>query len=281
MKPLRAGTGVPRPGRHAARPTRSRTSLSVSQVVGISALALVTTGSVHAGPAGSAVTALSAPQPASTSMSESLANAPIGLARAGTSGTATRLVLEREVRISRDSSRQALSDATGTELDAPGGAKGKEANAGLAELAADAEKAAAEIARNAWQLPVAAGSYRLSATFGQCSSLWSHCHTGLDFAAPSGTPILAIANGVITETAYAGAYGNRTIMTLEDGTELWYCHQTSFVAGPGEAVVAGQTIGYVGSTGNSTGPHLHLEVRPGGGDPVDPYQALAAKGDQP
>ena len=53
-------------------------------------------------------------------------------------------------------------------------------------------------------------------------------HTGLDFAAPTGTPIIAVANGTITETGYAGAYGNRTVETLDDGTELWYCHQTAF-----------------------------------------------------
>ncbi len=57
--------------------------------------------------------------------------------------------------------------------------------------------------------------------------LWSSNHTGLDFAAPSGTPIVAVANGMITETGYAGAYGNKTVETLEDGTEIWYCHQSA------------------------------------------------------
>jgi murein DD-endopeptidase MepM/ murein hydrolase activator NlpD len=90
-----------------------------------------------------------------------------------------------------------------------------------------------------------------------------------------------VANGVIVETAYAGAYGNRTIMRLQDGTELWYCHQNAFGVHAGQAVIAGQTIGYVGSTGNTTGPHLHLEVRPGGGDPVDPFQALVVHGLKP
>ena len=111
--------------------------------------------------------------------------------------------------------------------------------------------------------------------------MWSSNHTGLDFAAPSGTPIVAVANGVITETGSAGAYGNQTIQTLADGTEIWYCHQTSIDVSPGETVTAGQQIGSVGSTGNTTGPHLHLEVRPGGGDPVDPYQALVFHGVAP
>ena len=56
--------------------------------------------------------------------------------------------------------------------------------------------------------------------------LWSSNHTGLDFAAPTGTPIVAVANGVITKTGSAGAYGNQTIETLDDGTEIWYCHQS-------------------------------------------------------
>lgn len=246
------------------------------RAVGLAALALATTGAVYAGPASSAT-----PQETGQGGGQAiLASSGQALTQTVTRMRATPLV-EREVRISRDSSRQALSEATGKKPKGPGGATGKEENAGIAKLAADAEKAAQEIAKNAWQLPLTRGSYRLSAEFGQCSLLWAHCHTGLDFAAPSGTPITAVANGVITETSYAGAYGNRTIMTLEDGTELWYCHQTAFEAHPGETVVAGQTIGYVGSTGNSTGPHLHLEVRPGGGDAVDPAQAMAARGDAP
>jgi murein DD-endopeptidase MepM/ murein hydrolase activator NlpD len=127
-------------------------------------------------------------------------------------------------------------------------------------------------------LPVQAGVYHLTARFGEYSALWSHFHTGLDFAAPTGTPIMAVAGGTITETGYSGAYGNRTIETLPDGTELWYCHQNEFGTTVGASVRPGQTIGYVGSTGNVTGPHLHLEVHPGGGDAVDPYAALVAHG---
>ena len=146
----------------------------------------------------------------------------------------------------------------------------KERNAALAQLAASAEKQAGLIARNSWQLPVTRGAYHLTCGFGECSGLWSHCHTGLDFAAPSGTPILAVAGGTVTETGSAGAYGNRTIETLADGTEIWYCHQTAFAVRVGQTVSAGELIGGVGATGNTTGPHLHLEVRPGAGDPVDP-----------
>ncbi|MEO7351607.1 MAG: M23 family metallopeptidase, partial [Marmoricola sp.] len=92
---------------------------------------------------------------------------------------------------------------------------------------------------------------------------------------------VAVANGVITKTGSAGAYGNQTIETLTDGTEIWYCHQTTIGVSPGDTVNGGQQIGTVGSTGNTTGPHLHLEVRPGGGDPVDPDGALRYHGVTP
>ena len=180
----------------------------------------------------------------------------------------------RQQAVSRDSQREALEDAAEEELQAAAEAQAQARNAALAQLAASAEKHADRIAANAWTLPIAPGAYRLTAGFGQSSGLWAHTHTGLDFAAPSGTPIMSVASGVVTSTEYAGAYGNRTIITLEDGTEIWYCHQTSFQVSQGDTVRSGQVIGTVGSTGNSTGPHLHLEVRPGAGDPVDPRTAL-------
>jgi murein DD-endopeptidase MepM/ murein hydrolase activator NlpD len=185
------------------------------------------------------------------------------------------------VQVGRDSSRQALEDTVKVGLKEPRSGQAKEENAELAQLASIAEQEVLKILENAWRLPLASGVYRLTARFGQCSGLWSHCHTGLDFAAPEGTPILALANGTVTTTDWAGAYGNRTIVTLEDGTEIWYCHQSAFGSKVGDQVVGGQPIGFVGTTGNSTGPHLHLEVRPGGGDAVDPFQALTVHGLQP
>lgn len=123
-----------------------------------------------------------------------------------------------------------------------------------------------------WVLPVR--GYHLTGRFGQVSGLWAHFHTGLDFAAPSGTEIHSIAPGVVQSTGYDGAYGNKTQIRLDDGTVLWYCHQTSYVVRPGERVGTGELIGYVGSTGNTTGPHLHLEVHPHGGEPIDPEKWL-------
>jgi murein DD-endopeptidase MepM/ murein hydrolase activator NlpD len=123
--------------------------------------------------------------------------------------------------------------------------------------------------------------YHLTARFDDSGGLWAHAHTGLDFAAPEGTPLRAIGDAVVVSVGYDGAYGNKTVLRLEDGTVLWYCHQSRTDVVAGEHVSTGEVIGAVGSTGNTTGPHLHLEVRPDGGDPVDPEVALAGWGITP
>lgn len=129
---------------------------------------------------------------------------------------------------------------------------------------------------NRWVVPVS--SYEITATFGEGGGLWSEAHTGLDFAAPEGTPVMAAAAGEVTSTAYDSSYGNQIVLTHDDGTQTWYCHLSSFFVSTGESVEPGTTIGAVGSTGNTTGPHLHLEVHPYGGAAVDPYSYLQARG---
>ncbi|MFT4083866.1 MAG: M23 family metallopeptidase, partial [Nocardioides sp.] len=134
---------------------------------------------------------------------------------------------------------------------------------------------------NKWVLPIEAGVYHLTARFGDVSGLWASVHTGLDFAAPYGTPIHAVASGTVTSVGYDGSYGNKTVVTLADGTEIWYCHQSQFAVSVGDTVTSDEVIGYVGATGNVTGPHVHIEVRPGGGDPVDPDPAFKEHGVNP
>lgn len=129
---------------------------------------------------------------------------------------------------------------------------------------------------NRWVVPVS--PYDITATFGAGGGLWSSSHTGLDFAAAEGSPVGSTAAGEVTSTGYDGAYGNKVVVTHDDGTQTWYCHLSSISVWAGQSVGPGTTVGTVGSTGNSTGPHLHLEVRPGGGDPVDPYSYLQARG---
>ncbi|MFF0384999.1 M23 family metallopeptidase [Streptomyces sp. NPDC004286] len=147
---------------------------------------------------------------------------------------------------------------------------------------ADAEKKAeaARLAALAKQYTLPTSSYTITSTFGQAGSMWSSgYHTGLDFAAPTGTLIKAIHSGTITEAGWAGAYGYRTILTLDDGTELWFCHQSSISVSAGQKVSTGEVIGRVGATGNVTGPHLHLEVHPDGQPTgIDPGAWLRGKG---
>ena len=128
-------------------------------------------------------------------------------------------------------------------------------------------------------LPLA--SYRLSAGFGRTGPLWEAEHGGQDFGASTGDTLVAVSNAVVTEVSYAGPYGLRTVLTLDDGTEVWYCHQTAATVSAGQQVEVAEPIGEVGSTGNSIGPHLHLEVRPDGESPIDPMDWLRAAGLDP
>lgn len=145
--------------------------------------------------------------------------------------------------------------------------------------AAGAQVRIHHLAASRWVLPLE--HYSLSARFGEISWLWSSSHTGLDFVAAAGTPIKSIAGGKVTQEIYDGAYGYKTVVTLDDGTEIWYCHQMSFAVAAGAEVDPGDLIGYVGYTGNVTGSHLHLEVRPEGGDPIDPFATLVQHGLSP
>ncbi|MFD9396030.1 M23 family metallopeptidase [Streptomyces sp. NPDC060000] len=165
--------------------------------------------------------------------------------------------------------------------------KEAEAKAAAAKKKAAEEAAAkveaARLAELAKQYTLPTSSYTITSTFGQAGSLWSSgYHTGLDFAAPTGTLIKAVHSGTITEAGWAGSYGYRTILTLDDGTELWFCHQSSISVSVGQKVATGDVIGRVGATGNVTGAHLHLEVHPGGSaDGIDPAAWLRGKGINP
>ncbi len=132
---------------------------------------------------------------------------------------------------------------------------------------------AAIAAGAALTMPIAEGSYQLSTEFGASGPLWSgQRHTGQDFAAAVGTPVRAALAGVVTveHPAWAG-----TLVRIQhgDGLETWYAHLSAVSVQPGQRVSAGTAIGAVGNAGNSTGPHLHFEVRVDG-LPVDPLPLL-------
>ncbi len=102
---------------------------------------------------------------------------------------------------------------------------------------------------------------------------WGRMHEGIDIAAAYGTPIGAAAAGTVIYCGWMSGYGNLVVIDHGGGLSTAYAHQSSIAAGCGQSVGRSQTIGYVGSTGHSTGPHLHFEVRING-SPVDPLGYL-------
>jgi murein DD-endopeptidase MepM/ murein hydrolase activator NlpD len=102
---------------------------------------------------------------------------------------------------------------------------------------------------------------------------WGRLHAGIDIAAPTGTPIRAADGGTVQLAGWQGGYGNYTCIGHGGGVSTCYAHQSSIGVRGGQNVSQGQVIGAVGSTGNSTGPHLHFEVRING-SPVDPMGYL-------
>ena len=98
-------------------------------------------------------------------------------------------------------------------------------------------------------------------------------HDGIDIGAGYGSPVVAATSGTVVSAGNQGGYGNAVAISHDNGLATFYAHQASLVVSAGEAVSRGQVIGYVGSTGYSTGPHLHFEVRVNGA-PVDPMSYL-------
>ena len=113
----------------------------------------------------------------------------------------------------------------------------------------------------------------ISSRYGVSSKIRVSTHTGLDIAATTGTPIKVVADGTATFAAYSGSYGYLVKVDHGNGVETWYGHTSKMLVKEGQAVKAGDTIALVGSTGNSTGPHLHFEVRING-EHVNPQKYL-------
>ena len=104
----------------------------------------------------------------------------------------------------------------------------------------------------------------ISSRFGVRSSIRSSAHTGLDIATSTGTPVLAAASGTVTFSGRKGSYGNLLVITHSNGVQTYYGHCSKLYVSAGTTVTQGQTVAAVGSTGNSTGPHLHFEIRVNG-----------------
>ncbi|NEY35300.1 peptidoglycan DD-metalloendopeptidase family protein [Streptomyces sp. PRKS01-65] len=294
-------------GRHRVAKQRGGLARS-STVLGVGVIAAVGAGGMASAQAGKSPVSISMPDlPSMASLvaddeeqpAPEVSAAPLSSAGMTSSGTAQGTVDAGEAlraRIMAQAEQQQDQVESKAVADAAAAAE-KEAARAAAEAAKEAEaKAAAEkakaeeearkkaeaerLAELARQYTLPTSSYTLTSTFGQAGPYWSSGHhTGLDFAAPTGTLIKAVHSGTITSAGWAGAYGYKTVLTLEDGTEIWYAHQSSISVSVGQKVATGDVIGRVGSTGNVTGAHLHLEVHPGGsGSGVDPAAWLRSKG---
>ena len=104
----------------------------------------------------------------------------------------------------------------------------------------------------------------ITSRFGSISSIRSGAHTGLDIGASSGTPVKVAASGTVIWAGYKGSLGNLVVVQHSNGVQTYYGHCSKIYVSSGQVVSQGQKISAVGSTGNSTGPHLHFEIRVNG-----------------
>ncbi|MDW8809885.1 M23 family metallopeptidase [Streptomyces scabiei] len=159
---------------------------------------------------------------------------------------------------------------------AAGGAQAT--SAGTATVQAAAAKKAAS-----WVSPVK--GYKLSARFAQAGNMWSAKHSGQDFAVKSGTAVAAAHGGTVVKAGGNGAgdgpaYGNAVVIKHGNGTFSQYAHLSKVGVKVGQVVKTGQRIAFSGNTGNSSGPHLHFEIRTTAnyGSAIDPVAFLRTKG---
>ncbi|TGB05714.1 M23 family metallopeptidase [Streptomyces sp. MZ04] len=158
----------------------------------------------------------------------------------------------------------------------------EQAKQAATQKAAQAKQAAAKKAAS-WQDPV--DKYTLSASFGLGGNMWSHKHSGQDFAVPIGTSVEAAHGGTVVKAGGNGAgdgpaYGNAIVIKHDNGTFSQYAHLSKVDVRVGQSVATGQHIAASGNTGNSSGPHLHFEIRttPNYGSAVDPVAFLRSEG---
>ncbi|MFF5448827.1 M23 family metallopeptidase [Streptomyces sp. NPDC012888] len=150
-----------------------------------------------------------------------------------------------------------------------------------AQAKAQGEAAAAKGA--AWKKPVS--GYTLTATYGKAGSMWVRKHSGQDFAVPVGTPVKAVGSGTVVKAGPNGAgdgpaYGNAVVIKHDNDTYSQYAHLSKIQVKVGTKVAAGKQIALSGNTGNSSGPHLHFEIRttPNYGSSVNPMAFLRSAG---
>ncbi|MBT2528998.1 M23 family metallopeptidase [Streptomyces sp. ISL-99] len=201
-----------------------------------------------------------------------LGTAGVAFAAEGTAAAAVQKQAQVQAKAA-DSAKKAAADA-------------KKA-ADLKKAAAKAKTAAAKKAQakkaSSWMKPVQ--QYSLSATYGKGGGMWASKHSGQDFAVPTGTPVDAVHGGTVVKAGPNGAgdgpaYGNAIVVKHDNNTYSQYAHLSKVNVYPGQKVKTGERIGLSGNTGNSSGPHLHFEIRttPNYGTAINPVSFLRAEG---
>jgi murein DD-endopeptidase MepM/ murein hydrolase activator NlpD len=179
----------------------------------------------------------------------------------------------------------ALPGISANSVSAQAAAQAKAATKAQQAAAKKAEQAKQAAAKKAasWQDPV--DKYTLSASFGLGGNMWSSKHSGQDFAVSIGTSVEAVHNGTVVKAGGNGAgdgpaYGNAIVIKHDNGTFSQYAHLSKIDVRVGQTVGTGQHIAASGNTGNSSGPHLHFEIRttPNYGSAVDPVAFLRSNG---
>ena len=239
--------------------------------------------------------------PAGRATSGILAAAVVALTGAGTAAFTDAPAAKAEASVQQsaagaDAQRKAAAD-TGAKDTGRGKQHGKQVKKAEAAKPAkkrvvngkkadrsDAQRAARGKARKThkpatgWTSPV--NRVVFSAKYGQPGGWASGYHTGIDFVIPTGTPVYAVGPGTVVTAGYDSAYGNNVVIRHTDGRYTQYAHLSSLDVSAGQRVRGGKLIGLSGSTGNSTGPHLHFEARtaPGYGSDTNPLAYLRSHG---
>ena len=225
-----------------------------------------------------------------TADADAVAAAAAGRANAGSSRDTARdarTLILGATQTATQTAQEAQAAADKAAAAKAAAAKAAAAKAAAAKAKADAAKARAKAAAEAkaararalaearrWVSPVS--GYTLTSGFGV---RWGKMHPAQDLACPTGTPVHAISSGTVVFAGWSNeGYGNLVKIRHWDGTVSWMAHNSHLLVSAGEEVSPGQRVALSGSTGNSTGPHVHFEIHPGDRAPVAPRTWLSARG---
>lgn len=262
--------GMPRPAAPAPASRHLVRRLIVAPVALGAAIVTTVAGSAIAQPSEHAATGTTL---TATALGEAFAADATKAAAQSAAAEAAALRAEASQVASRaNAERSALTMIQGQKDERARALAAERRDAAAARKAA-ALKAKRRAAAHRWVMPLE--HPLLTSHFGM---RWGRLHAGLDFGAPVGTRIFAMSSGVVTKTENAGGYGNKIEITYWDGTVSYFAHLSEIDVTVGQHVRPGTYVGKSGNTGHSTGPHLHMEIHPKGGEPIDPLPWLKAHG---